>query len=124
MSTYTGYNTNGQYRKFTLTDADLITRDLINAFNIRPGEMPGRPGYGCGIWNLVFENYDSELEQLIKTQITDIANRDPRLAITQMVVYPNENTVIAEISFTTTLSVAVTTLTVKFDQASKQATQV
>jgi hypothetical protein len=43
MATFIGFNTVDQFKKFTLTDFELIKRDLINALNIRQGELPGRP---------------------------------------------------------------------------------
>jgi len=46
MPTFIGFNTQDQFFKFTLTDFELIKRDLSNAFNIQQGELPGRPGYG------------------------------------------------------------------------------
>ena len=55
MTTFVGFNTQGQYKKFTLTDFELIKRDLLNAFNIRQGQLPGRPGYGTVLWDYLFE---------------------------------------------------------------------
>ena len=55
MTTFIGFNTIDQYKKFTLTDFPLIQRDLLNAFNIRQGELPGRPGYGTTIWVFLLE---------------------------------------------------------------------
>jgi hypothetical protein len=46
MATFIGYSTINQYKKFTLTDGELVKRDLLNAFNIRQGTLPGRPDYG------------------------------------------------------------------------------
>jgi hypothetical protein len=40
MTTFIGFNTIDQFKKFTLTDFELIKRDLLNAFNIRPGQLP------------------------------------------------------------------------------------
>ena len=51
MATFVGFNTQGQYKKFTLIDAELIKRDLLNAFNIRQGQLPGRPSYGTVLWD-------------------------------------------------------------------------
>ena len=56
MPTFIGFNTINQNKKFTAVDFDLIKIDLLNAFNIRQGELPGRPGYGTVIWNYLFEN--------------------------------------------------------------------
>jgi phage baseplate assembly protein W len=53
--TFIGFNTQGQFKKFTLTGFDLIKRDLLNALNIRQGQLPGRPGYGTVIWDFLFE---------------------------------------------------------------------
>ena len=50
MPTFIGFNTIGQYKKFTLLDYELIKRDLLNAFNIRQGELVGRPDYGTALW--------------------------------------------------------------------------
>jgi hypothetical protein len=38
-----------------LTDFELIKRDLLNAFNIRQGSLPGRPAYGSSIFDFVFD---------------------------------------------------------------------
>ena len=37
--TFIGFNTQGQFKKFTLTGFELIKRDLLNAFNIRQGQV-------------------------------------------------------------------------------------
>jgi len=46
MPTFIGFSTIDQNKKFTAVDFDLIKIDLLNAFNIRQGELVGRPGYG------------------------------------------------------------------------------
>ena len=61
MPTFIGFNTINQPKKFTLLDFDLVKRDLLNAFNIRQGELVGRPGYGCNLWNYLFENQTQEI---------------------------------------------------------------
>ena len=43
MPTFIGFSTIDQNKKFTAVDFDLIKIDLLNAFNIRQGELPGRP---------------------------------------------------------------------------------
>ena len=60
MTTFVGFNTINQNKKFTLIDTELIKRDLLNAFNIRQGELVGRPGYGTVIWDYVFENQHNQ----------------------------------------------------------------
>ena len=63
MTTFIGFNTINQNKKFTLTDFELIQRDLLNAFNIRQGELPGRPGYGTTIYSFLFENQVEQLQE-------------------------------------------------------------
>jgi phage baseplate assembly protein W len=65
MATFIGFNTIGQNKQFTAVDYNLIKIDLLNAFNIRQGEVVGRPGYGTLLWNYIFENQIPETEAAI-----------------------------------------------------------
>ena len=69
MPTFIGFNTIDQNKKFTAVDFDLIKIDLLNAFNIRQGELPGRPGYGTVLWNYLFENQTQETQAVILQEI-------------------------------------------------------
>ena len=62
MPTFIGFSTINQNKKFTAVDFELIKIDLLNAFNIRQGELVGRPGYGTVIWSYLFENQTEETE--------------------------------------------------------------
>ena len=55
MATVIGYSSVGRYKNYTLTDFELIKADLLNALNIRQGEVPGRPDVGTSMWSLMFE---------------------------------------------------------------------
>ena len=76
MAVYVGYNTIGQFKNTTLTDFDLIKRDILNAFNIRQGEVPGRPTVGTGLWNLIFENQSPEITEEIYSEIQKTVDSD------------------------------------------------
>lgn len=91
MTTFVGFSTIDQFKKFTLTDFDLIKRDLLNAFSIRQGELPGRPQYGTMLWDFVFENQISELQRNIEAEVQRVAAGDPRIQITQVAVFPQDN---------------------------------
>jgi len=95
--TFIGFNTQKQYKKFTLTDFELIKRDLLNAFNIRQGQLPGRPAYGTTLWDFLFENQLEDLQTNIVTEIQRVAGGDPRIYITDTQVYPQENGILLEI---------------------------
>lgn len=120
MSTFIGFNTIGQNKKFTLTDFELVKRDLANAFNIKQGELPGRPGYGTNIWAYVFENQTTENEQLILQEISRVASGDPRLQIVDATVFPQDNGIRVEIELQIVPSTSPETLYLLFDTGTQQ----
>ena len=62
MPTFIGFSTIDRFKKFTVVDFELIKTDLLNAFNIRQGELVGRPQYGTTIWDSLFENQTQETD--------------------------------------------------------------
>jgi phage baseplate assembly protein W len=124
MPTFIGYNSQGQYRKFTITDFALIRQDLLNAFNIRQGELVGRPTVGCAIWNLIFENQSPEIEAAIQNEIRRIAALDPRINLTKLNVYPEQNGILVEIEFDTVTGQTAEQLAILFDQQTRRAVAV
>jgi phage baseplate assembly protein W len=124
MPTFIGFNTINQYRKFTLVDFELIKRDLSNAFNIRQGELPGRPGYGTTLWSLVFENQTPQLEQAIINEVQRVAGGDPRLYISSIEVYPQDNGILLEVLLQVVGSTTAERLSLFFDQSTRRATYV
>jgi hypothetical protein len=92
MPTFIGFNTIGQNKKFTAVDFDLIKIDLLNAFNIRQGELPGRPGYGTVIWNYLFENQTHRHSRSHwSTKYSVCALVIPRLFVSGVQLFPQEN---------------------------------
>jgi phage baseplate assembly protein W len=122
MATFIGFNTINQYKKFTLTDFDLIKRDLSNAFNIQQGTLPGRPGYGTLIWSYVFENLTPVTEEAILNEVQRVVQGDPRLAITNAQLYPQQNGILIELQVVVVPSSSPQNLSLLFDQQSRQAT--
>lgn len=121
MPTYIGFNTIGQNKKFTLTDFALIKRDLANAFNIRQGELVGRPSYGTLIWNLVFENQVEDLQRGMEEEIRRIVAQDPRIQIVQLNVYPQQNGILVELEVETVATTNAQILTLFFDVQQQSA---
>jgi phage baseplate assembly protein W len=121
MPTFIGFNTIGQNKKFTLTDFELVKRDLANAFNIKQGELPGRPGYGTNIWAYVFENQTVQTEQLILQEISRVVSGDPRLQIVDATIYPQDNGIRVEIELQVVPSTSPETLSLLFDTGTQQA---
>ena len=121
MATFIGYSTINQYKKFTLTDGELVKRDLLNAFNIRQGSLPGRPGYGSTLLDYIFENQDTTTERAITAEIQRIASGDPRIYISDLNYYPQENGVLIELQIQIVPGTTTEQLSIFFDQSTRQA---
>ena len=124
MTTFIGFNTIDQYKKFTLTDFDLIQRDLLNAFSIRQGELPGRPGYGTTLWDFLFENQVEASQQAIEREVQRVAAGDPRIFISQVVTFPQENGILIQVELTVTPSTDAERLSIFFDLQQRNASYV
>jgi phage baseplate assembly protein W len=121
---FIGFNTQGQYKKFTLTDFELIKRDLLNAFNIRQGQLPGRPAYGTVLWDFLFENQVEASQQAIEREVQRVAAGDPRIFISQVVTFPQENGILIQVELTVTPSTDAERLSIFFDLQQRNATYV
>jgi phage baseplate assembly protein W len=124
MTTFIGFNTIGQNKKFTAVDFDLIKIDLLNAFNIRQGELPGRPGYGTVLWNYVFENQTSETQDAIYREIQRVCAGDPRLFVSGVQIFPQQNGILIQLGLAVVPSTTAQQLSIFFDQQQRTATYV
>ena len=97
MTTFKGFNTIGQTKKFTLVDFELVKRDLLNALNITQGQLVGRPGYGTMIWSYIFDNQTQATERAILAEIQRVASLDPRIYLQSANMYPQLNGILIEI---------------------------
>lgn len=121
MPTFIGFNTQGQYKKFTLVDQDLIKQDLVNSFNIRQGQLPGKPDYGTRLWDYVFENITDDLLTLINREIQRTIAGDPRLQVLKSVAYPRDNGLLIELDLQYVTSTDSERLSIFFDQQTRTA---
>jgi phage baseplate assembly protein W len=124
MATFIGFNTIGQNKKFTAVDFDLIKIDLLNAFNIRQGQLPGRPGYGTLIWNYLFENQTTETQAAIVNEIQRVTAQDPRVYITGVELYPQENGILVQLGLAMVPGATAEALSIFFDQQTRSAAYV
>ena len=124
MPTFIGFNTIGQNKKFTSVDFDLIKIDLLNAFNIRQGELPGRPGYGTVIWNYLFENQTTETLDAIYREIQRVCAGDPRLFVSGIQVFPQQNGILIQLGLAVVPSTTAQQFSLFFDQQQRRATYV
>jgi phage baseplate assembly protein W len=124
MTTFIGFNTIKQYKKFTLTGFDLIKRDLLNAFNIRPGQIPGRPAYGSVIWDYVFENQVEATQHGIQAEVQRVAGGDPRIYISSVQAFPQDNGILIQILLQVIPTNNSEILSIFFNQQTRRATYV
>jgi len=124
MPTFIGFNTINQNKKFTAVDFDLIKIDLLNAFNIRQGELPGRPGYGTLLWNYLFENQTTETQAAIYTEIQRVCGGDPRIFLSGAQVFPQQNGLLIQLGVAVVPSTTAQQLSIFFDQQQRVASYV
>jgi phage baseplate assembly protein W len=124
MPTFIGFNTQGQYKKFTLTDYELVKRDLLNALNIRQGQLPGRPSYGTALWDNLFENQTTETERAITNEIQRVAGGDPRLQLDNVEIFQQENGMLIQLELVIVPSTDVERLSIFFDQQNRRASYI
>jgi phage baseplate assembly protein W len=124
MTVFVGFNTINQFKKFTLTDFDLIKRDLLNAFNIRQGQLPGRPAYGSSIYDFLFEPQTQKTQQEVIQEIQRVAGGDPRIYVSDLQCYPQENGLLVELQIQVIPSKNAERLSIFFDQQQRNASYV
>lgn len=86
ITRYKGFSTIDRYKKFRLTDLDLIKRDLLNHFAIRKGEKLMNPNFGSIIWNTLFEPLTPDVKSLIVADIQRVVSYDPRIVVDNVLV--------------------------------------
>ena len=124
MATFIGFNTQNQPKKFTLVDQDLIKRDLLNAFNIRQGQLPGKPSYGTTIWDNLFENQSDALVSALRTEVQRVVGQDPRVQLTSLEIFAQENGILLQAGLTYVPSTDAQRLAIFFNQQTRTASYV
>jgi len=124
MTTFIGFNTQNQYKKFTLTDSALIKRDFLNALNIRQGQVPGRPQVGTILWDNLFDSQTNETDTAITNELQRVAGGDPRIQINNIEIFPQQNGILLQVELILTPSTEAERLSIFFDQNSRTASYV
>jgi phage baseplate assembly protein W len=122
MSTYRGFSTVNNNKRFKVTDAALVKQDLINHFNIRKGEKLMQPDFGTIIWGLLFEPLTNDLKNAVVADITQIISYDPRVQVNNVEVNQQEYGLQILITLTYTNTNQVDALLMNFDSATQKLT--
>jgi phage baseplate assembly protein W len=86
ITRYRGFSTIDQFKKFRLTDLELIKRDLLNHFAIRKGEKLMNPEFGSIIWNILFEPLSADVKALVVEDIQRVVSYDPRVRVDNVLI--------------------------------------
>lgn len=116
---FVGYSTIDSPRMQQLVDLKLVEQDLLNHFNTKKNERVMMPGWGCGVWDYLFEPLDTvrndivyEAEKVIaadprvQLQSIDVSELDHGIRITMQLYYVPFN--------------AIGTFSVNFDRRSQE----
>jgi len=82
---------------FSISDMDLVKRDLLNEFNTRKGERVMRPNFGCIVWDLLMNPQDTFTDSDIKDDITRIIDKDSRVELLNISLFTSGHSVRAEV---------------------------
>ena len=99
MSAYLGFSTNdwAKRRTFSLTDLELVKRDLLNHIYTIKGERVMMPNFGTRIPMLTIEPNDEETRKIVEDDLNEVFSYDPRVQLISLNVMtlPDNNAIIA-----------------------------
>lgn len=79
---FIGFNTVGQSKPpYTLTNIELIKRDIYNQFATPMGSRVMLPGFGTNIYNYLFDPFDQDTINNIVIDATNVVESDPRVSL-------------------------------------------
>jgi phage baseplate assembly protein W len=119
MALYNGFSTYNRYKKYKLTDFELVKQDLFNHFNIRKGEKLMNPEFGTIIWGLLFEPFTDDVRKAITDDVKRIATYDPRLAVDSIQIDEYQQGVQVTLVVTYLIENYTSTLLLNFDRDSR-----
>lgn len=95
---FKGFSTVDKVRApYTLTDADLVKRDLLNHFYTRIGERVMRPTFGSVIWDYLMEPQDPDTQNIIEEDVKRIVDSDPRVEFQETNLLVLDHTIQVEV---------------------------
>jgi len=122
MPDFKGFSTIDKDKKFTMTDRELIKRDLLNALLIRSGTLPGRPEVGTKIWDYLFDPNDSLTSNNVETEIRRVISMDARIEVHEIVISSSINTLTVQVSVSLLPDKSVEDFYITFIQDKQTAT--
>lgn len=97
-SLFKGFSTVGKVKApFTLTDVELVKRDLLNEFYTRKGERLMRPEFGSIVWELLMNPEDSFTIDEIREDVERIIAKDQRVELVDISIFTLDHSIRIEV---------------------------
>lgn len=87
-----------QNKTFKINDLELVKLDLLNHIFTRKGERVMMPTFGTRIPDLPFEPLDDITLDILRNDLLEVFNFDPRVSLLDLAITPNidANTITAQ----------------------------
>jgi phage baseplate assembly protein W len=113
---YKGFSSITSDKNYSLTNFDVVKRDLQNHFYIRKGEKLMNPEFGTIIWDMIFEPLTQETKNIIMQDIKKIIANDPRISAKNVIVTQFDRGIQIELELLYITTGQVGVLELRFDQ--------
>jgi phage baseplate assembly protein W len=88
---FVGFNTVGQpLPPYTLTNIELVKRDINNHFATPVGSRVMLPNFGTRIFEYLFDPFDEYTKNAIIEDATNVVNSDPRVELVSIDVFQED----------------------------------
>ena len=88
---FVGFNTINQPNPpYTLTNIDIVKRDILNQFATPMGSRVMLPGFGTRIYEMLFDPFDDYTKNAIIEDAVRVVGDDPRVTLEQIDVFQQD----------------------------------
>jgi phage baseplate assembly protein W len=114
---YKGFSTvDRQFPPFSLTNVDLIRRDLINHFLTRKGERVMLPNFGSRIHDMLMEPLDDLTRNIILDDVAEVIGQEPRVELQNTNLVELDHSIRLEVELLFLPDLSIETLQIEFDR--------
>lgn len=105
-------------RGWSVSDIELIKRDLLNQFYTRKGERVMLPTYGTIIWDMLFEPFTDSVKATIVSDVKNVVKSDPRVNLLGVNVTTSAHGIMVAIELKYVPYDSIGTFSLEFDRRS------
>jgi phage baseplate assembly protein W len=116
---FVGYSSVNSFKSQHLADLKLVEQDLLNHFFTKKNERVMMPGWGCGVWEYLFEPIDSVREAIIY-EAQRVIESDPRVQLRAINVTQLEHGLKIDMDLFYVPFNVVNSFSISFDNRSQQ----